>query len=59
MNRGLMELAEGASGKVKRLLDSLWMKGKEEEAIRLRGAISEKSPENERNRKTNKKRRGN
>ena len=43
MNRGLMELTEGACGKAKRHLDSPWMRGKEGEATRLRGAISEKT----------------
>ena len=43
MNRGLMELTEGACGKAKRHVDSPWMKGKEGEAIRLREAISEKT----------------
>ena len=35
MNRGLMELTEGACGKAKRHVDSPWMRGKEGEAIRL------------------------
>ena len=43
MNRGLIELTEGACGKAKKQVDSLWMRGKEEEAIRLRGTISEKT----------------
>ena len=43
MNRGLMELTEGACGKAKRHVDSPWMRGKEGEAIRLREAISEKT----------------
>ena len=43
MNRGLMELTEGACGKAKRHVDSPWMRGKEGEAIRLREAISEKN----------------
>ena len=43
MNRGLMELTEGACGKAKRHVDSPWMRGKEGEAIRLRDAISEKT----------------
>ena len=42
MNRGLLELIEGACGKAKRHVDSPWMRGKEGEAIRLREAISEK-----------------
>ena len=43
MNRGLIELTEGACGKAKRQVDSPWMRGKEEEAVRLRGTISEKT----------------
>ena len=43
MNIGLMELTEGACGKAKRQVDSPWMRGKEAEAIRLRGTISEKT----------------
>ena len=38
-----MELTEGACGKVRRQVDSSWMGGKEEEAIRLKGAVSEKT----------------
>ena len=43
MIKGLMELTEGVCGKAKRQVDSPWMRGKEEEAIRLRGAISDKT----------------
>ena len=43
MNRGLVELTEGVCGKAERKIDSPWMRGKEEEAIRLRGVISEKT----------------
>ena len=36
MNRGIMELTEGACGKVKRQVDSPRMRGKKEEVIKLR-----------------------
>ena len=42
MNRGLMELTEGACGKAKRHVDSPWMRGKEGEAIRLREKMQRK-----------------
>ena len=54
VNRRLMELTEGAYGKIKRQVDSPWMRGKEEEAIRLRGEISENT-RNKRNKKAKKK----
>jgi len=43
MIKGLMELTEVVCGRAKRQVDSPWMRGKEGEAIRLRGAISDKT----------------
>ena len=42
MNRRLIELTEVAYEKAKRHVNLPWMRGKEGEAMRLRGTISEK-----------------